>query len=128
MPAFEKRDLKQDILYFPCSSIIGVAGQKSVTSAWQHIKGRWNDVEKEALAPDGTTVRIDAEVVLDFAAVIGDVVWLGKPEDLPGTSNAAVPVSNLMQIKTVNNTPDIKNRNNRHTFGLIKWSDSLPTV
>ena len=99
-------------------------GQPRVGAA-QEIGVRWKDVHKEALDPKGNTITIDAEVAYAGDLTIGSVMWKGKLADL---SPGQVPANNVMQVVVFNWTPDVKGRNIRQTYGLMRLKDTLPTV
>jgi hypothetical protein len=124
MPDVEVSQLNQDAVLWMA---IGrdIYGQPVVSNEPRQLKVQWNNVRQEALDAKGNTISIDAIVVTDVDIKVGSVMWLGKIDDLVGTSPAQ-PVQDAMQVQTFNATLDLKGRATRRTAKLMRFRDTLP--
>lgn len=86
------------------------------------IPVRWEEALEEAVDPLGNTIAVDALAVVDQTIAVDSVMWLGELIDLPNTP------TNLKQVSTFGNIPDIKSRHFRKTVSLIRYSNTLPTI
>ena len=97
-------------------------GKQIVASPIQ-IPVRWVLNQNQVIDPTGNTIASTGTVITHGLAIVNmSILWQGQLADLP-----AVP-TNLHQVIKVNSTPDIKNRNTRFDYVLMKFSDQLPTV
>lgn len=90
------------------------------------IRVRWNDIYKEVRLPDGTTITITAELVLDRVPPIGSALWRGSLKDLALLGK--VPPSNVMEVISYNSVPDLKNRATAYNASLQLFRGTLPTT
>lgn len=87
----------------------------------------WATGRTEALDPQGNTVAIDAAVVVDRHVPVGSAMWLGSEAEWLGSgTGSAGEATEVMQVVTYNEAPDLKGRNYRRVVGLIRYGDSLP--
>lgn len=84
---------------------------------------RWNDKQTQALDPQGHTVTVDATVVLNRAVTVGGLMWLGRLRDFAGTTGPRI-----MEVVTLDETPDLKNRVERRVAGVNRYSGTLPAL
>lgn len=104
-------------------------GQPKVSSAPVELSVRWNTTRRLVLAPDGNRVALDAEAVVNRKIGIGSVMFLGELDDWRGTgSGSAGEESELWEVVTYDEVPDLKGRNVRREIGLKKYRDTLPTL
>jgi hypothetical protein len=93
-----------------------------MVAAADEIDVRWENVDKQSIDPQGNVVAISASVVADQEIPIGSIMWLGKLKDI------ADPPVDLMEVITSKSIPDIKGRETRRTYGLARFSNTLPTL
>lgn len=124
MPAPEGAFRRQDAVLWPASGHNDY-GERQVGEPVE-LRVRWNTTRQEAVAPDGNTVQLTAVVVVDRVIEVGGLMYLGTLEEWYGTGSAGDD-SELHQIITYRETPDLKGRFIRRTVGLMKWKDTLPT-
>lgn len=87
------------------------------------IRCRWEESIGEQLSPTtGATQDSSQSIMVDRLIPVDSILWLGKKKDLPTT------LSNLRQVVTVKNVPDVKGRISLRTVDVIKFSNQLPTV
>lgn len=123
MPPFETMDRPQRATYWPRSGVNSL-GQPVVGSPVE-LSVQWDNRSSEQLDRDGNSVMMDATMFSDRALLMNSIVRQGTLAQWQGTGSAIVP-EQLMEIKTVNITPDIKGRNNVYFYGLMRWNDALP--
>lgn len=101
-------------------------------SAVQEIDVRWVPKTSVDTGPTGETHQIDVTVIAGQSIKAESILWLGEEDDLPSdptAANAFTPaLGYLYQVKTVNETLDIKGRNTRRRYGLVRWGMTLPTI
>ena len=104
-------------------------GQPKVSSTPRELDVRWNTTRRLVLAPDGNRVSLEAEAVVNRKVGIGSVLFNGDLTDWTGTgSGSAGEESELWEVVTYDETPDLKGRNLRREIGLKKYRDTLPTL
>lgn len=86
------------------------------------IRVRWIDKQEESLDQDGEAIRTDVTVKTDRSISIGSIMWLGRKRDLPS------PVTNIYEVVSSNEVPNLKNRETRYTVKLIRYGDTLPSL
>jgi len=96
-------------------------GQVTINAAVE-LDVRWEEGRKETLDPKGNVIAIDATVVVDRDIVVGSIMWEGALADV------ASPPVDLYQVVTRSKVPNVKGRKFRRTVGLMRYSDSLPTI
>lgn len=84
------------------------------------ISVRWNNTQGRALDPQGNTVALDATVIVAQDVPVGSLMWLGTLAQLEAVGNT---LTNLMQARTVEKTPDLKGRVHFRQLGLVKYRD-----
>ena len=85
---------------------------------------RWEDIYEEVLDPVGTTIALDAMIVVDQVIPIGSIFWKG---DLISYTAIASP-SGYKQAMYYGDIPDIKGQFIRQTVKLMRYRDSLPDL
>lgn len=94
------------------------------------IKVRWEAGQEDVRKPDGTYITIDARVVVNQVVPIGSNIWLAPNngysvlEQYLGSGSASED-TDIMQVVTVNETPDIKNRNKRRVLGVARFKQDI---
>lgn len=87
------------------------------------IKVRWTEKADEMRGPGGAVVEVHALVYadhklhLDQGLRIGDLLWLGKLEDFPGTWESPKDAG-ADDIKAMATTPNLKNTETLMILGL----------
>jgi hypothetical protein len=102
----------------------GEDGEPIVTDPIE-IPVKWEDVKREVLLPNGTTIGTDATVFVNRLIPLGSIIWLGKLTDITGTDP---PTSPTYQVVARDVVPDIKGRASDRTVGVIRFRDTLPEV
>lgn len=105
-----------------------------VTDAPVEVWVRWIDGVIDTLRPDGTPLRLDAQVIADQDIPIGSVMWLavGCPDDDDAVSfyyseGSGGEDTGLMTVETRKFGLDLKGREDRWEFGLSKFMDTPAT-
>lgn len=123
MPAFETLDLKQDAIIW-----LRVGQDRygqPVLSQPQEIKCRWLVDLGQSADPQSNTVQGSGKMIValnEHDVPNGSIIREGKICDVP------TPADKLFTVILVDGIPDLKNRNQRTTLSLMKYSDTLPTV
>lgn len=120
MPPLEKMDRHQTAVLWP-SIGFDEYGQPDVGDPIQIIV-RWNTRRMETVDAKGNTIALDALVIVDRQIAIGSDMWLGALADWYGTGSAGND-DEVMQVKTYEETLDIKGRSARHIVGLMYKGD-----
>ncbi len=120
MPQLEVCDLQQYAVLWR------VTGQdrhgKQVVSSPVQIRVRWVLNDTQVVDPFGNTVASAGTVIAAVDIDNMSLMWLGRLKNLPS------PPTNLHQLIKANTTPDIKARNTRFEYNLMKFSDKMVTV
>jgi len=116
----ETDDLHQQAVLWVSSGFNNFGKPK--VNAGVEINVRWEASSKEVNDPDGNSIILDAEVVVNQIVPVHSILWLGLLTDLPS------PTTNLMRVESISSIPDMKNRVTRRTLGLKAWKDSLPDL
>lgn len=99
----------------------------------QEIVVRWIEKEMDAIRPDGTPIRLDAQVHAVEDIAIGSVMWLAPNEASTaleqwyGTGSAGQDSGLMMVVSLSGRACDLKGRNTRREYGLVKYRDGVPT-
>lgn len=126
MPPFETMDRPQKATYWEKTGDDNL-GLPVVTSTPVQLDVQWDDNQSEALDPKGNVITVDATVFTGgMRLIIGSIIMLGTVADWQGTGSAEVP-TDLLTVKTVKITPDLKGRNRVYFYGLMRYNDELPT-
>ena len=129
MPAFEVRDLYQRALLWPAVGV-DAFGQIAVGPPVE-IAIRWITNRQQVQDPKGGTITLAATAVVAQVVPIGSHMWLAPPGTKVGyatdawynSGSAGIP-NELCMVKMFMGTPDLKNRAQRTTLGLMKLHDS----
>jgi hypothetical protein len=120
MPPLETMDRHQWMVYW---EYIGqdTYGLPTVSEPVELLV-RWIDKIAQVVDPTGNTVQSSAQVVTDRTLPIQSIVWQGRLKDLEP------PYNDLHIVIGNNSTPDIKARNTRFEFALMRYTSTLPTI
>ncbi len=129
MPAQELSHRFQDAVLWPAVGYDDY-GQVKVGAAVELVAAegtgvRWTNTRTEALDPEGNTISLDASAVVDRLIPVGSIMFLGTYDEICGTSSSN---QSLMQVKTYDEAPDIKNRVTAREVGMMRFRDSFPTI
>lgn len=125
MPAFETMDRVHTAVLWPATGK-NELGQYVVGSPVQDIKVQWDDRRNEMLDNQGNVVSVDATVFSNRDIPMGSIMRKGSYSDWMGTGSGA-DLTDLMQVKMVQITDDLKGRNRVYFYGLMRYTDTLPT-
>lgn len=89
------------------------------------MKVRWTLNDKQVIDPESNTVMNTKTIFADREIPLMSLLMLGKLADLPDNDDDP---TDLHQMITSNTTPDLKGRNTRFEYTLMKFSNRLPTV
>lgn len=140
MPAQEIRNLTQTALLWPAlpQEAVDQWGQRQTGFVLQQMMGampqelsprnrppngvRWVDKRSVIMAKDGSTIAIDAQVVVAQDIPVNSILWLGTLDDWFGTgSGITAPDEGLVIVRGVTKTPDIKGRAYYRTLAVQRW-------
>lgn len=122
MPPIETADLHQAAVLWEQSGTDRY-GATTVSDTPVEIPTRWEYKREEVRAADGSTILIDAVVVVDRSVPVGSNLWLGELADWYGTGSAGDDTE-VMEVITSSAIPDIKNRNMRRVLKLRRLKDT----
>lgn len=123
MPAIETDGRHQKAVYWKANGVDRYGNakvDKGIELDVRLVKGR-----RRAFNAQGQPVAIDATVVLDRDVPTGSLFWVGTLLDLPDELS---DLTDLLQVASIRETPDVKGREVRREAMLVKFKDSLPTV
>jgi hypothetical protein len=126
MPILEHDNRNQKAVYWP------PAGQdfqnEPLRGAPQELTVRWITDRREAVLPDGTTVMLDAKVILaPHVVAVGGFMWLGTLAAATAGTFDDEP-REIMQIVRQDEVPDIKGIETFRSAGLMRWRGTLPEL
>ncbi len=84
------------------------------------VKCRWDDTIKQATDAQGNRVSIDAMALMDRDVVVGSEMWLGALSDWIGTGSGQDDLTQVMEVKTFNETNDVRGRYSTKDAGLCR--------
>lgn len=123
MPAFETADLQQNAVIW--LSVGQDRYGSPVLSQPQEIKCRWLVDLGQSADPQSNTVQGTGKLIVSLTehqVPNGSIIREGKICDI------STPVNKLFIVTLVDGIPDLKNRNQRTTLTVMRYSDILPTV
>lgn len=127
MPAPEQTNRYQKAVLWMASGTDDYGQPKTVAPV--EIRVRWITKRTQVNDPQGNAVSLDATAVVDRKISPGSVMWLGEYADFLGTgSGSASDDTELHEVKTYDETPDLKGRLVYRTVGLARYRDALPTL
>jgi hypothetical protein len=94
-----------------------------VVEAPRGVDCRWVNRRTERPGPDGRPVAFDGTVSLAELIPDDSVMWLGELKDWSDTGR-----QRLMTVTFVGETPDVKGREVRYDYRLMRFRGSLPEV
>lgn len=98
-----------------------------VVGTAQAIKVRFNAAKKRVLTPEGKTITLDGTAIVNQAIAVGSLLFIGTLTTYVGTgSGSGSDDAQLLQVKSYNDTPDIKNRSSLKEVGLMRFRNALP--
>lgn len=124
MPSQEGRFREQDAVLF---AYLGQDryGEPRVDSGTE-IKVRYNTMRRKVLDPDGKTITLDGSAVVNQEVAVNSLLFIGTLSEWVGTGSSLAD-NELLQVKTYNDTPDIKNRASFKELGLMRFRNTMPT-
>lgn len=122
MPGVEFRDRFQTAVLWPATEAVDDYGVLQVSSP-QEIQVRWKDELSEQQMPDGSTVTLDGIAKVWQEIAIGSHMWLGTLSQWYGVGSSGDDTE-VRVVKTTSQVPDIKNRNQAYTVGLMRWKSN----
>jgi hypothetical protein len=125
LPPPELVTLLETALYWP---FLGVDGYgQAVVGPPVQIMVRWNNVYREALNAQSTSIPLDAIAWTNAETLVGSHMWLGTLTEWygesPGSSSGSVSSRNqsaVYYVKTSTPTKDVKGRVVQRTAGLMR--------
>lgn len=128
MARLDDRTRTQDAVLWPFAGSYAADGRPQCNTPVD-VQVRWNTIRREATDPQGNTVMLTAEAVVDRVIDPGAVMFLGSYEDFLGTgSGSGLDDSELHQVITYQEMTDLRGREMRRTVGLMRFRDATPTV
>jgi len=131
MPPLETADLYQRALLWEEGGSNDQYGQPRVNGTPVEIWCRWNIGRKSTFDAQGNPIALDGEVMLSRAVTVGSIMWLAPDatysalEQFLGTGSGGEGTE-LMEVRTYDETRDIKGRNVQYSAGLVWFRDTLP--
>jgi hypothetical protein len=122
MPALETSDLNQWAVLWSAGDYPDEFGNY-VRNDPEEIRVRWEHGVRDLLDPKGNSIEINAIVFTRQEIPIGSNLWEGQLADFLGTGSIGDD-DNIMQVKLEKRTPDVKARNNRRAYGLVRYKDN----
>lgn len=117
MPAPEYRHRYQPAVLWPTVGY-DAYGQPALGSPVE-IRTQGGSDQMRVLDPLGNTVTLDATLIVDRDIAIGSRIWMGELADWYGTGSGMID-QEVMEVKTFNSTPDIRNRATFREIGLMR--------
>lgn len=128
MPPLETMDLKQRAVVWP---LVGTDryGEPTVSDTPREVPVRWTWTRREMTDPQGNTIVVDAQAVVNEDIKVGSLMWLSTLDDLPAGTGWSLSEfdEELMRVVTTSKGTDLKNRFTRRTLGLSRFRDTLPS-
>lgn len=123
MPSLETKDRRQAALLFARTGSDDY-GEPTVAEPIE-IRVRWNTKRTEVQDANGSTIALDAVVVVDRVISIGSRMWLGEEADWYGTGSGTDESQDqeMHVVRTYDEVKDVKARHTRRTVGLSKFRD-----
>lgn len=120
MPPIEQEDRLQDALLWLADGVNEYG--ETLLGSPEPVKVRWVNKRRQATNPTGGTATVDATVVLDREVPVGSNMYEGTFEDYYelGTSGDR---AGIMEVVTMDVTPDINNREFRYEAGLAFYRE-----
>lgn len=89
------------------------------------LRVRWVQKRGEVTDAQGNRTPLDAAVVVDRQIPVGSLLWLGTLDSWQGTGSVGAD-SELHEVVTYSETPDVKGRVALRSVGLKRFRDALP--
>jgi hypothetical protein len=119
MPFQEVAFLEQTALLWAASGVDRY-GQVTVLPPVE-IPVRWLTKRREVLDAKGNTIALDAQAVVRQRIAVGSHLWLGNLVQWYGTgTGSSLADEELMEVKTYDETPDLKDRGVFRIVGLMR--------
>lgn len=115
---------KQKAVLWSVSSTPTDYGRYKLNAAVQ-LDVRWEERKHETTNPQGTTILADAMLSVGQAVTVGSIMWKGRKSELP---DPVTGVTDLYEVVSYNEIPDLKGRGYERTVSLQKWSNELPEL
>ena len=121
MPDIETQGRHQQAVLWEAAGLDDYA-KPTVNEQRQEILVKWNEQRQESLDAQGNTIVIDATAVVGQEIPVFSIMKLGTIEDLGDAPTG------LKMVVNYSETRDIKGRGIFRSVGLMRYSDTLPTV
>lgn len=131
MPDQEQSRLEQQAYLWPFLGTYDGYGRPQVAAAPIIIQVAWRTVRRLTLDPKSDTIQLDAEAIVDRRIDCESLVWLAsgdpqgtqQPPDWFGTGSGSgvLPDTELMQVKSYNEYPDIRARAATKVIGMVRF-------
>ncbi len=125
MPDFETMDLEQAAVWWPATGVNDNA--EPTRGNPTQIECRWEIKRRQTVNAQGQPIALDATAIVVDDVQPGDFLWLGALDDWNSTGSVG-DASEVMEVLTYAETPDIKNRFVRKTLGLGYFAGNPPVV
>lgn len=123
MPSIETAYLTQDAVLFPFD---GTDIHNEIKRGDPvEIKVRWLTGRSQSLSAQGTPLALDATVIVDRVIENRSLLFLGSLSEWLGTGSEGDD-SELMEVVSYKETPDLKGRVERRSVGLVYYRDTPP--
>jgi hypothetical protein len=123
VPPVEAADLFQDCIVW--RKIDETDDNEPVVSPGEQVDCRWVNRRIQTVGADGEPVAYDATLALDEDVPDGSIVWEGCLADF---EDDIAKKNRLMAVIRFAGTPDVKGRNTRYEYGLMRFRGVLPTI
>lgn len=124
MPTLERTALHQSLVRWPAVGVDGYGEPVVGNPEEPFVRCRFDlTVSSSDKGRDSDKTR-DATVRTEKPLCVGDLVWQGSLDDLPGTS-ALVPTSDVFVVTRDESVIDIKGRCTGYEYSLSRYRETL---
>jgi hypothetical protein len=95
-------------------------GKYVVSSTPEEIAVRWEESVQQSQNATDNVVSKPCTVYVDRAVLIGSILRLGTLENLP------TPLTDLREVTSYKEVPDLKGRNVQRTVTVTRYNEQLP--
>lgn len=91
---------------------------------------RWNNTQSDMMDANGNKVTVDATVKSSREIAVDSIMWEGGFDDIAGTGTGSdqVPESDLMQVKMVQESKDLRGIVTGRQYGLMFFRNTMPEI
>lgn len=132
MPPLGQSGMHDDAVLWVLSQGFGdYSGTPAYDSSPQALRVRWEPGRTLTRGPDGSLVAVDAQVWVNRRVEPKSLLWRGNIDDLPPVNSFADlspdVQSEIMEVVTYNEVPDVKGRDPVFRLGLAWWRQTQPS-